>query len=40
MVVVLEKDRVWLYFCYYVEEFWKDPLPNICSCPAVNQYMF
>ena len=39
MVVVLEKDWVWLDFCYNVEEFWKDPLPDICSCSAYNQHM-
>ena len=40
MVVVLERDRVWLDFSYNVEEFWKDPLPDICSCPTLNQPMF
>ena len=40
MVVVLERDRVWLDFSYNVEEFWKDPLPDIFSCPALSQHMF
>ena len=40
MVVVLEKDRVWLDFSYNVEEFWKDPLLDIFSCNTLSQHMF
>ena len=36
MVVVLEKDRFWLDFSYNVEEFWKAPFPDICSCPTLS----